>query len=157
MWFTYWLLGMVFYLAFGVALWIEGTPAVLLSHSVYSSITMSAPSIKTMVGTPIFILASGIQHDCHTYLASLPKYTLPMHPSFQVVVCPHYLAECLIYLSLAIIGAPKGTVMNKTILSALLFVVTNLAVTASTTKNWYERKFGKKSVAGRWTMVPGLY
>lgn len=157
MWFTYWLLGMTFYLAFGVALWIEGTPAILVSESVYSSITISAPSIKTMVGIPIFILASGIQHDCHTYLASLPKYTLPMHPIFQVMVCPHYLAECLIYLSLAIIGAPKGTVMNKTILSALLFVVTNLAVTASTTKDWYERKFGKTSIAGRWIMVPGLY
>lgn len=157
MWFTHWVLGITFYLSFGVALWIEGTPALLSTDFAYSSITRSAPSLKTMIGVPIFILASGLQHDCHTYLATLPKYTLPMHPIFQVLVCPHYFAECLIYLSLAIIGAPKGVALNKTIVYALLFVSTNLAVTASMSKVWYERKFGREVVAGRWKMVPWLY
>lgn len=157
MWFAHWLLGLTFYLAFGVALWIEAAPTVLSSPSVFSSITMSAPSLKTLLGIPIFILASGIQHDCHAYLASLPKYTLPIHPIFQVLVCPHYLAECLIYLSLAIIGAPRGAVYNKTILIAFCFVSTNLAVTASASKEWYERRFGQGTVAGRWKMVPWLF
>ncbi len=157
MWFTHWVLGIAFYLSFGIALWIEGTPAILSTDSMYSSITRSAPAIKTMIGIPIFVLASGLQHDCHMYLASLPKYTLPVHPIFQVLVCPHYFAECLIYLSLAIIGAPKGVALNKTIVCALLFVGTNLAVTASMSKEWYERKFGKDAVAGRWKMVPWLY
>lgn len=157
MWFTHWLLGIAFYLSFGVALWIEGIPALLSTGSAYSSITRSAPSIKTMIGVPIFILASGLQHDCHTYLASLPKYTLPVHPIFRVLVCPHYFAECLIYLSLAIIGAPRGVALNRTIVCALFFVGTNLAVTASMSKEWYERKFGKEAVAGRWKMVPWLY
>ncbi len=157
MWLTHWVLGIVFYLSVGVAIWIEGTPALLSTGSTYSSITISAPSIKTMVGIPIFVLASGLQHDCHTYLASLPKYILPVHPIFQVLVCPHYFAECLIYLSLAIIGAPKGVALNKTIGCALLFVGTNLAVTASMSKEWYVRKFGKEAVAGRWKMVPWLY
>jgi 3-oxo-5-alpha-steroid 4-dehydrogenase 3 len=157
MWFTHWVLGIAFYISFGIALWIEGTPAFLSTDSVYSSITRSVPAMKTMIGIPIFILASGLQHDCHTYLASLPKYTLPVHPIFQVLVCPHYFAECLIYLSLAIIGAPKGVALNKTIACALLFVGTNLAVTASMSKEWYEQKFGKEAVAGKWKMVPWLY
>ena len=110
-----------------------------------------------MVGIPIFVLASGIQHDCHAYLASLPKYTLPMHPIFQVLICPHYTAECLIYLSLAIISAPRGAVVNKTMVSALVFVVVNLGITASTSIAWYERKFGKQAVAHRWKLIPSLY
>ena len=110
-----------------------------------------------MLSIPLFILASGIQHDCHTYLASLPKYTLPMHPIFQVLVCPHYTAECVIYLSLAIISAPRGAVINKTMFTAFLFVSTNLAVTASMTKEWYERKFGKELVAKRWKIMPSVY
>lgn len=157
MWFAHWLLGVTFYLAFGIAVWIEGAPTLLFTDSVSSSITRSAPSLKTFIGIPIFILASGIQHDCHAYLASLPKYSLPVHPVFQVLVCPHYFAESLIYLSLAIIGAPRDAVFNKTILTAFFFVTTNLAVTASTSKEWYERRFGKEAVAGRWRVVPWLF
>ena len=80
-----------------------------------------------------------------------------MHPIFQVLVCPHYTAECVIYLSLAIISAPKGAVINKTMFTAFLFVSTNLAVTASMTKEWYELKFGKEAVAKRWKIMPSLY
>lgn len=110
-----------------------------------------------MVAIPMFILASGVQHDCHAYLYSLPKYTLPVHSIFQVLVCPHYTAECLIYLSLAMISAPKGAIVNKTVFTALIFVATNLGVTASVSKEWYERKFGKDAVAHRWNMIPSLY
>ena len=157
MWFVHWLLGIGFYLSFSVTLWIEGAPALHSIESVYSNITRSAPSLKTIVGIPIFLLASGLQHDCHAYLASLPKYTLPVHPVFQALVCPHYFAECLIYLSLAIIGAPKGAVFNKTMLSALVFVGTNLGVTASISKQWYEKKFGTEAVAEKWRMVPWMF
>ena len=117
----------------------------------------SAPSLKTLIALPIFILASGIQHDCHTYLASLPKYTLPVHPIFNSILCPHYTMECLIYLSLAIISAPRGAPVNQTVLTGLVFVATNLSVTAKTTKEWYERKFGSEAVAGRPLLIPYLY
>lgn len=157
MWFAHYLLGTAFYLAFGISLWIEGIPTLQSIESVYPRITFSAPSIKTILGIPVFILASGIQHDCHAYLASLPKYTLPAHPIFQVLVCPHYFAECLIYLSLVVIGAPKGAAANNTIFCALVFVGTNLAVTASMSKEWYERTFGKEAVAERWKMIPWIY
>lgn len=107
-----------------------------------------------MLSFPVFLLASGVQHDCHMYLASLPKYTLPMHPAFQVLICPHYTAECLIYLSFAIMGAPGGALVNQTLFCAFLFVYVNLSVSASTTKKWYAEKFGKDKVVGRGEMIP---
>ena len=125
--------------------------------STRSTITYSAPSPRTILTLPIFILASGIQNDCHGYLASLKKYTLPIHPIFKLLICPHYSAECLIYLSLAVISAPKGAWVNRTLFTAFLFVVANLSVTASGTKRWYEGNFGKEAVRGRWTMVPFVW
>lgn len=127
------------------------------TNSPWQNISFSAPSKRTMLCIPLFILASGIQHDCHVYLASLPKYSLPTHPIFQVIVCPHYFAECLIYTSMAFLGAPRGAWLNKTMASALLFVSVNLGVTASTSKEWYARKFGKERVARRWKMIPFVY
>lgn len=47
--------------------------------------------------------------------------------------------------------------MNKTILTALIFVTVNLGVTADASKEWYEAKFGKESVAGRWRMIPLIF
>lgn len=133
------------------------TGALTSTDSLTNGITWSAPSLKTMISIPIFILASGVQHDCHAYLASLPKYTLPVHPIFQLLVCPHYTAECLIYLSLAIISAPRGAIVNRTMFTALVFVTVNLSVTAATSKEWYERKFGREAVAHRWKMIPFVY
>ena len=187
MWFVHYLLGMGFYFIMSVAIWIEGAGKAVLpillrqvpiptatllkdlsadrlnagtllaTRSPIQDIAFSPPSKRTLLCIPVFIIASGIQHDCHVYLASLPKYTLPTHPIFQLVVCPHYSAECLIYMSMAILGAPRGAWINKTLASALLFVLANLGVTASTSKEWYARKFGKEKITGRWNMIPFLY
>jgi 3-oxo-5-alpha-steroid 4-dehydrogenase 3 len=113
--------------------------------------------MKTFIAVPIFILASGIQHDCHVYLASLKKYTLPDHKLFRAVICPHYTCECFIYLAIAIIAAPRGQALNSTVLSGIGFVVSNLAVTADSTRKWYVEKFGAEKLEGRWRMVPYLY
>lgn len=91
------------------------------------------------------------------YLASLPKYTLPAHPMFQLVICPHYMAECLIYLSLAFLAAPHGSIVNVTLLTALIFVSVNLSISASTTKEWYVRRFGKAEVQARWRVIPYVF
>ena len=137
---------------------VHSSPDALLSaKSVASSVTVSVLSLKVIIGTLIFILASGVQHDCHAYLASSPKYTLPIHPIFQTFICPHYTMECLIYLSLAFIAAPEGALINRTMFSTFVFVSANLTVTAATSKEWYERRFGREAVAHRWIMIPGLY
>lgn len=176
MWFIHWLLGLGFYLAAGVAIWIEGsgmstlrTCGVLLltSGSVGTILTRSltidhikitnAPTMRTFFCVPLFLIASGMQHDCHHFLFSLNKYTLPDHPIFRGIVCPHYGAECVIYLSLAILAAPPGQVVNKTMLSCLVFVAVNLGLTARTTKQWYMQKFNKEAVQDRWLMIPYVY
>lgn len=112
------------------------------------------PAFRTFLFIPLFLLASGIQYDCHKYLASLPKYTLPIHPYFRSVVCPHYTAECVIYVSLATLAAPEGALINKSLLAVLFFVVCNLAVTADSTYKWTASKFGAETVSRRWRMVP---
>lgn len=191
MFIAHWFLGILFYLAMGVAVWIEGigtnkTPDIIVySRHKYRSVRFglsqvanfavidvdalvspefsfrrviwSLPLFRTMLWLPVFIIASGIQHDCHQYLSSLPKYTLPTLPMFQGLICPHYSAECVIYLSLAILAAPRGAVVNRTILASFVFVSVNLSITATKTKKWYAEKFSKEAVASRWIMVPGLY
>lgn len=117
----------------------------------------NAPSLRTFLCVPLFLIASGIQHDCHHFLFSLKKYTLPEHPIFRGIVCPHYGAECIIYLSLALLAAPPGQVVNKTMLTCLGFVAVNLGITAQTTKQWYMQKFDQDKVQNRWLMIPYIY
>ena len=119
------------------------------------------------------MLASGFQNDCHSYLAYLKKtksktddgkenddeheYKIPTHPAFQPLIAPHYTAECMIYLSLAIVSAPQGAWINLTMASALVFVMVNLGVSAGVTRQWYEKRFGPEAVRGKWRMIPPIY
>ncbi|PKY04616.1 protein DFG10, partial [Aspergillus campestris IBT 28561] len=158
MWFAHWLVGLAFYLLVSVSIWIEGS-GTLLSHQITLDDVKvaNAPSLRTFLCLPVFLMASGLQHDGHHYLSSLEKYTLPTHPMFCSIVCPHYTAECVIYLSLAALAAPPGEMINKTLFLALVFVAVNLGITAGTTKQWYAQKFGKGSVQERWKMIPFVY
>jgi 3-oxo-5-alpha-steroid 4-dehydrogenase 3 len=105
----------------------------------------------------VFFFASGAQHDCHCYLASLKKYSIPVHPLFSKVVCPHYFAECLIYITLSVLAAPKGNIVNMSIFIGLVFVVVNLGVSAKTNREWYIQKFGRNAITQQWNMVPGVF
>ncbi|RAL09985.1 putative 3-oxo-5-alpha-steroid 4-dehydrogenase [Aspergillus homomorphus CBS 101889] len=158
MWFVHWLVGLAFYLGMSVAVWAEGAGTLLTRPIVLDDVKVTiAPSLRTFVFLPVFLIASGLQHDGHHYLFSLEKYTLPTHPLFHRVVCPHYTAECVIYLSLAFMAAPRGELINKTILAALAFVTINLGLTTANTRRWYTQKFGEDSMKGKWNMIPGIY
>jgi 3-oxo-5-alpha-steroid 4-dehydrogenase 3 len=115
------------------------------------------PTFRTMLFLPLFFVASGIQYDCHAYLSSLPKYTLPSHPIFNSIICPHYTMECLIYFSMMFLAAPQGEWINKTILTILIFVVVNLGHTAEATRAWSAQKFGSDKIALRWRMIPLIW
>ncbi|KAF8863854.1 3-oxo-5-alpha-steroid 4-dehydrogenase-like protein [Acephala macrosclerotiorum] len=155
MWVGLWLIGIVYYIFMGLSVWIEGIDA--LSHGHVVGLDFSKPSAKTVIAVPIFLLASGIQHDYHKHLASLKKYTLPQHHLFQYIICPHYTSECLIYVAIAIVAAPKGYFLNRTVLAGLGFVASNLGVTADATRKWYVERFGAEKLAGRWRMFPYVY
>lgn len=123
----------------------------------------------------MLMLASGLQNDVHTYLASLKTssstpaassssppsskshYILPTHASFHLSLTPHYLAECIIYLSLSILAAPPGKLVNGSVFCALIFTVVNLGVTADGTREWYRKRFGAEKIGGAARMIPGVW
>jgi 3-oxo-5-alpha-steroid 4-dehydrogenase 3 len=123
----------------------------------WDSATISAPSLRTLLCLPLFLFASGLQYDCHQHLSTLKKYTVPTHPWFRRLVCPHYTAECVIYLALSIMAAPKGSLVNKTMLTVLIFVTTNLAITADKARAFYIQKFGHDSVSSKWRIIPFVF
>lgn len=178
MWIIQWMLGTAFYMVMSIAVWIEGAgmdetkadgarcdkgvvvsmltrlKALILDRQPASTIFAQPPSVKAVLGSLIFVLGSAAQYSCHSHLASLKKYSLPTQGLFRYLICPHYSCECLLYLSLAVVAAPEGELLNRTIVSALLFVVVNLGATAHGTREWYVGKFGAPSVESRWTMIP---
>ncbi|ROW17488.1 hypothetical protein VPNG_00909 [Cytospora leucostoma] len=158
MWIVHWLLGQFFYLGISVAIWLEGSDAILHDKVLSNARGLPADALfKIVVALPLFIFAWVSQYRCHKYLAGLKKYSLPDLGMFRHLVCPHYTCECVIYLSLAIVAAPEGQLCNTTLLSALIFVAVNLGVTAHGTRSWYTEKFGPEKVAGRRILIPLLY
>lgn len=156
MWIGHYAIGLAFYAAMSVAVWVEG-PLTLESAWYSTDAAFSFPSARLILTLPLFLIASAAQYLSHGHLASLRKYSMPTHPLFKLLVCPHYTAECVIYLALAILGAPEGRWINGTIAAALVFVSVNLGVTAKGTGAWYERRFGEQAVRGKWVLVPGIW
>ena len=157
-------LGIAFYLAVGVAVWAEGMrkssgapsfTAHVADPRSYITIQQSLllnklhyPSHQQKASLPFHssFIASVLQHDSHVYLTNLKKYTLPERRLFRWILCPHYTSECAIYLALAIVAAPQGQVLNKTLSTVLLFTVANLTITSNSTRAWYAQKFGEEKI-----------
>ncbi|KAG7419906.1 hypothetical protein ACKAV7_004948 [Fusarium commune] len=155
MWLIHWALGVAFYAVISLAVWIEGSSAIL---SCWDSPNQSLEIPRRLLSAVLFYFVAYFkQNQCHRHLASLKKYTLPTEGWFKYLVCPHYTAECILYLAIAWIAAPPGELFNKSILTAVAFVAVNLGATAKDTKAWYENKFGSDKVADRWIMIPPVY
>ncbi|KAL5598845.1 hypothetical protein BROUX41_003827 [Berkeleyomyces rouxiae] len=149
----HWFLTFFFYTSVSVAVWIEGSSTML--NPVYTS--SPAAIARIILITPIFLAFSYGQNHSHKHLASLKKYTLPTAGLFKYFVCPHYFCECMIYICFTVMTAPAGSMVNKTMLSALFFTAANLGVTSGSTRIWYQDKFGKDGVAKRWNMIPFVF
>ncbi|KAH3969119.1 polyprenol reductase [Parastagonospora nodorum] len=148
MWFVHWLLGIAFYLAMNVSIWIEGAH----QGPRHWSTTMLVPAVLT---------AHVFQHSFHAYLYRLRSekkgYQLPSHPIFTNLLCPHYTCEVLIYTFLSFLAAPEGRWVSWTMVCGTIFVASNLGVTAWGTKEWYAEKFGQDKVGHRKRMVPWIW
>ncbi|KAI0971090.1 hypothetical protein F4678DRAFT_472613 [Xylaria arbuscula] len=155
MWVVHWLLGNLFYLCTSVSIWVEGSGSIQCSAQ--NCLDIKIPVFKSTIASLMFLSAWVMQYRCHQHLAGLKKYSLPEEGLFRYLVCPHYTCECLLYLSLAVLAAPEGQFCNQTLACAVLFVSTNLGVTASGTKSWYGEKFGEEKVQGRWKMIPIVF
>jgi 3-oxo-5-alpha-steroid 4-dehydrogenase 3 len=148
MWVAHWILGIFFYLAMNLSIWVEGS--------------VKAPGPwATAVMVPAVLTAHALQHSYHAYLYRLRSadkgYQLPSHPSFPNIVCPHYTCEIAIYVLLSFLSAPQGQLVNWTVVCGAIFVVSNLGVTAAGTKEWYDEKFGKDKVGARTIMIPFIW
>ncbi|KAG6162736.1 hypothetical protein E4U11_002463 [Claviceps purpurea] len=155
MWFMHWVLGLLFYTVMSVAVWVEGSGDIIKSwHSPKPAVLWTTRVPWTLA---VFLAAWLKQNECHRYLASLKKYTLPDEGVFKHIVCPHYTCECIIYLAISVMAAPPGSFFNTSILCGLVLVVVNLGATAAGTKQWYAGKFGADKVADKSRMIPGIF
>lgn len=108
-------------------------------------------------GTIIFIWGSIHQHRCHKILGSLrtenqeesTDYFIPYGDWFEIVSCPHYLAEIVIYAGILV--ATEGSDLTTWLLFG--FVVANLTFAANETHKWYLRKFDNYPSC-RWSIIP---
>ncbi|KAH8708511.1 hypothetical protein GQ44DRAFT_731474 [Phaeosphaeriaceae sp. PMI808] len=148
MWFAHWLLGLLFYSAMSIAIWVEGPDR---SPNSWATITL----------VPAILTAHVLQHSYHAYLYRLRTenkgYQLPSHPFFPDLLCPHYTCEIAIYVFMSFLAAPEGRLVSWTLMTGMIFVVTNLGVTANATKEWYVRKFGQDKVGHRRKMIPLIW
>jgi 3-oxo-5-alpha-steroid 4-dehydrogenase 3 len=155
MWFVHWIIGLLFYFATGIAVWIE------LDTSPVSSSEQGVLWWKSAILIPGILTAHALQHTYHAYLYRLRSenkgYQLPSHPLFPNLVCPHYTCEIAIYVLLSFLAAPEGQLVNWTWVCAAIFVAGNLGVTAEGTRSWYVEKFGAAKMSGRKRMIPGVW
>jgi 3-oxo-5-alpha-steroid 4-dehydrogenase 3 len=157
MWFAHWILGLLFYLATNVAVWVEMQADV--GH--HRESPQPVLGWKTSICAPAVLTAQVLQHVYHAYLYRLRTqhngYQLPSHPLFPNLLCPHYTCDIAVYVLLAFLGAPAERAINWTLATAALFTAVNLGVTAAGTKNWYEQTFGTDKVSARRRMIPWLW
>ncbi|XP_044724275.1 3-oxo-5-alpha-steroid 4-dehydrogenase domain-containing protein [Hirsutella rhossiliensis] len=152
---AHWILGLAFYTVMNTAVWIHGSGPIIASWKSRDPPVLLTTRVPLTLA--LFFTAWFKQYECHRYLASLKKYTLPSEGLFSHLVCPHYTCECFIYLAIALMAAPAGSLFNASLLCGLTFVAVNLGVTAHGTKQWYVDKFGTERVAGKWKMIPFVF
>jgi len=98
-------------------------------------------------GIAIFVWSSAMQFRSHAILSSLRKdnrgrvvtyqHSIPRGDWFELVSCPHYFAEILIYLSLSVVLSGKST----TWWMVCCFVVTNQIIVGLFNHRWYAETF----------------
>lgn len=161
MWIGHWVLGVLFYLTINVSIWIE--EADVHPHQIIEASLWKRKLVPWLI-IPMCMGFQQLQTKIHAHFnqlrASNSGYQLPDFRPYSWLpdlLCPHYTCEVLIYLSLSLIAAPAGRVVNWTVLAATVLVAVNLGVTASGTKVWYEKQFGKKKVRHRKRMVPWVW
>ena len=110
----------------------------------------------------LYIAASVFQSYCHWILGSIRKATSKtdqphrpiQHPLFKFIHAPHYLAELLIYTSIA---GLQG--FHPLMLLNLVWIVTILGVSAKNSADWLCDRWGYKGKESfcKYLMIPFLF
>ena len=84
---------------------------------------------------------------------NISVYSIPSGLLFDVVYCPHYFFEILIYFSLCLIANSFSSYL------ILLWVIINLSITAKKTKIWYKESglFPIHQLKEKWIIIPFIY
>ncbi|KAI7841967.1 hypothetical protein COHA_004494 [Chlorella ohadii] len=121
---------------------------------------LSHVSALQLAGAALFLAGNALQWHSHWLLARLggkakgrgPTYKIPRGGAFELVSCPHYLGEVVIYAGLALALAGQ----RVTAWLMLLWVVSNLSLAAGMTHRWYRQHF-KTYPARRRALFPLLF
>ena len=112
-----------------------------------------------LIGICLFFFASYHQFACHLILAryrlNSQDSVIPFGDWFDslALTMPHYFAEILIYLSFAILLHRIASIW-----ALLIWVISNLSVTASKSFRWYLQNFGGEFLAlKRFIIMPHIY
>lgn len=129
-----------------------------------AALEQDASSAQGLTACAFFVFASLIQLRAHAHLAATPKnsfegrrngggYSLPRAAMFRVVMCPHYSAEILLYISFAV-----ASYVSRTSVFALVWTAANLAVTAFRTRKMQIADGGAGAkLQVRWLIVPWVF
>ncbi|XP_045123624.1 polyprenol reductase-like isoform X2 [Portunus trituberculatus] len=137
----HYIVGHTFYLG-AVTLLLSQAPGFTTpeSHIVFSGI-----EIQHVIGTVIFLFGFVVQHWSLCLLAGLrknrgknlqEKYLMPEGGLFEVVSCPHMLAEVLLYIGLLVILG-----LGNDWLWVTLWVLSNQVQVALMNHKWYQDTF----------------
>eukprot|EP00096_Caligus_rogercresseyi_P006314 TRINITY_DN2265_c0_g1_i1.p1 TRINITY_DN2265_c0_g1~~TRINITY_DN2265_c0_g1_i1.p1 ORF type:complete len:335 (-),score=52.89 TRINITY_DN2265_c0_g1_i1:166-1170(-) len=104
-------------------------------------------SLRHLLWTLVFLWAWKLQFDSHKAFASLKRrqlrasgesvFAVPMGGGFTLVSCPHYLAEILMYGSIAGILGFRQSTMNV----VALWVIINQVISGLMSHQWYLKSF----------------
>jgi 3-oxo-5-alpha-steroid 4-dehydrogenase 3 len=157
MWIGHYLIGLAFYFFTNLAIFLDGIDWSHWDRPNSKGGKMINP--EQVVFVIFFAQAFYSQSISHHYLFKLKKYTLPDQHGFRYFIAPHYTAECVLYISLAVIAAPPGYFVNWNLFCALIFVAVNLGVTADGTKRWMLAKFPdhRTEIESRRKLIPILW
>lgn len=137
----------------------ENTQQKTKSMSTYLvTLTIIFPLILHYTRQLLLIFATGSisQHSAHRTLANITprvgKYGLPHGFLFRYVICPHYLAEIIVYAAFVFALRRTGSSLM------FAFVVANLTDSAWRTREWYATMFSSemKAVHAPRAIIPFL-
>lgn len=137
--------GFSFYIAAGVALIADGPEFKQMS----ACLSVRNLSWYHGIGLGLFIWASMHHHKCLQIFAKLRRnraghivstaYKVPSGDWFDLVSCPHYFAEILVYISIGFLLGMRSVTWWWTV----AYVFTNQLYLAYNTHMWYLGKFGQ--------------
>ena len=121
-----------------------------------SGLNLASLGLDCWALVAVFFAAWYYEFEAHKIFADLKKtrpgtHSIPTGSLFEVVSCPHYLCEVLIYTCFTLLLTPA----HQTGLLVWVWVTTNQMIAATMSHNWYKRKF-KEYPPNRKAIIPFL-